>query len=793
MVDAPLPPHELDRVAALRRCRLFAAPSDASFDDLARLAAALCDTTMAAVTFIDEQHLWFKARLGFTTSATPRDDSLCAHAIVAPGGLLVVADTSLDPRFAHHALVRGEPFIRFYAGCALFSPDGHALGTLCVFDSRPRDLTATQQQHLLRLARLASGHIAAHSTAPAAADQPPALQLFDHNPLPLWIYDRETLRFLTVNDAALARYGYRREEFLQRRITDIRPPEDAAALESAVRASNGFRASGRWRHCRRDGTLLHVDVFTHDVDFAGRPARLACSIDVTEQENTLAALRESEARFKLAARAVSDVLWDWDLRANTLWRSDGYQTAFGYPPEEIQPGLDSWSDRLHPEDRERVVQSLHAAIAHVESSWSAEYRFRRRDGSYAFIHDRGLVMRGADGHPVRMVGGMSDLTERKNLELQSLRAQRLESVGTLAGGIAHDLNNVLAPILMGLDLLRSFTPGEPECQRLITTIESSARRGASLVRQVLSYARGVEGERQPLDLTTSVQEIARIAEETFPRAVTIVTNLPARLPPILGDATQMHQVLLNLAVNARDAMPDGGTLTFTADRLDVAGPALLPGLNPGPHVRLRVSDTGTGIPAALHERIFEPFFTTKETGRGTGLGLSTVHAIVRSHGGTVHVESAPGHGSTFSVYLPVSPAAAEAHPDDTDLAAPRGRGETVLIVDDELSIRTVCQHTVEAFGYAAVTASDGAEAIARFATNPHAFHLVLTDMVMPGMDGPTAIRELLKLRPDLPIVAMTGLDSTKQGAVARQWVRDVLPKPFTADQLLRTLRRALDT
>jgi CheY-like chemotaxis protein len=369
----------------------------------------------------------------------------------------------------------------------------------------------------------------------------------------------------------------------------------------------------------------------------------------------------------------------------------------------------------------------------------------------------------------------------------------MESIGTLAGGIAHDLNNVLAPILMSIELLRLELERQ-EKDEILDTIESSARRGAEMVGQVLSFARGVEGRRLSVQVKHLVRDVAKIASETFPRNIEIRAEVPSNLPPVLGDPTQIHQVLLNLSVNARDAMPRGGTLTFSAQNvvLDDQYAGLSPEAKPGRHVLIQVEDTGTGIPPEILEKVFDPFFTTKEPGKGTGLGLSTSLAIVRSHGGFIRAYSEPGTGSRFRVYLPATESTTEPAP-VADVVLPRGNGEVVLVVDDEASVRHITRQTLEAFGYRVILAGDGAEALAVYASRRTEIALVLTDMMMPVMDGPATIRVLTKMDPSVRIIAASGL--TANGSVTRvanSGVRHFLPKPYTAETLLRTVREVLD-
>jgi signal transduction histidine kinase len=403
------------------------------------------------------------------------------------------------------------------------------------------------------------------------------------------------------------------------------------------------------------------------------------------------------------------------------------------------------------------------------------------------------LVRHPDGRPKAILAIDTDITERKKIEAQFLRAQRLENIGMLAGGIAHDLNNALSPIMMSLELLSLRFP-DPKSTELLSTLRTSAQHGADMVRQVLSFARGVEGRRIEVPLGHLIQEIEKIANDTFLKQIRIETRIPKDLWPVVGDPTQIHQVLLNLCVNARDAMPGGGTLSLAAANrmLDPQFAALNLEAKVGRYVCLEVSDSGTGIPPALLEKIFDPFFTTKELGKGTGLGLSTSLAIITSHGGFLRVESAPESGTTFKVYLPAhgdAVVAKEAH-----LAAPlpRGHGELILVVDDDESMRVITQATLEAFGYQVLLACDGAEAIALYGSRHPEIAAVLTDMTMPVMDGETTIQLLKKVDPRVRVVAVSGLPIT-QAVASRCGLEKkyFLPKPFTAETLLTVLRQVL--
>jgi CheY-like chemotaxis protein len=369
----------------------------------------------------------------------------------------------------------------------------------------------------------------------------------------------------------------------------------------------------------------------------------------------------------------------------------------------------------------------------------------------------------------------------------------MESIGTLAGGIAHDLNNVLAPIMMAIEILRDKIPS-PGGQRILTTIETSAKRGSDIVKQVLAFGRGVTGDRILVQLKHIVNEVAKIAHETFPKLIEIKTDIPRDLWTVFADPTQMHQVLLNMLVNARDAMPHGGTLSISAENvnLDAGHSRTQPESTPGPYVSIVISDTGTGIPADIQGKIFEPFFTTKEIGMGTGLGLSTTLAIVRSHGGFINLESEMGEGTTFRIYIPATGVASGEAAANEAVVLPEGNGELILVIDDEAAIREITKETLQAYGYKAMTANDGAEGVALVAMNRKTIKVVITDMMMPVMGGTATIRAIKKILPDVKIIAASGL--TAKGQITTPVdpnVQAFLTKPYTAEKLLKTLAAVL--
>lgn len=417
--------------------------------------------------------------------------------------------------------------------------------------------------------------------------------------------------------------------------------------------------------------------------------------------------------------------------------------------------------------------------------WMGELEQITRAGELRVVECRWTLM--PDAGAILCIN--TDVTKRRQLEQQVMRARRMESLGTLAGGIAHDLNNVLSPILMALRILKDEETDAGKL-RLLDAVEVSAERGADMVAQVLSFARGVEGRRVPVDVEAVLGELISLARETFPKGIRLVVELVPPLRPLRADPTQLHQVLLNLFVNARDAMPDGGTLVLRAENLvlDEHFTASHLEAREGPYLRVEVIDTGCGIPREHLERVFDPFFTTKAVGQGTGLGLSTTLAIVRSHGGFMQVYSEPGQGTRFCVYLPLPADAATGDAPEPD-ELPRGHGERILVVDDEASLRQITCQTLEAYGYQTLAAADGAEAVALFAERGSEVAAVLTDMAMPGLDGPATIQALRDLDPQVRILGASGWMADPRRV---ENLRHFLPKPCTAERLLRTLREVLD-
>jgi PAS domain S-box-containing protein len=512
-------------------------------------------------------------------------------------------------------------------------------------------------------------------------------------------------------------------------------------------------------------------------------------------ERLVRALRESQERFQFVSRATNDAVWDWDLVSDGLWWNEGIQTLFGYTEEQIGPDITWWYELVHPEDRERVVTDIHAAIERGDASWSAEYRCRRADGSYAQVYDRGYVLRDAEGRGIRMIGAMMDVTQRKQLEDELRQAQKMEAVGRLAGGVAHDFNNLLTVITGRSAILLGRLKADDPLRRSVEQIQKTADRAAGLTRQLLAFSRKQVLQRKDLDLNTMVEEVSAMLRRLIGEDVELLLTLGPNAGHVNADPGQLEQVLMNLAVNSRDAMPSGGTLGVETDcvQVEAAPPDRPEALPPGPYAVLRVMDTGVGMDAATQARIFEPFFTTKEPGKGTGLGLSMVHGVVRQHGGAVQVRSAVGGGTTFEIYLPqVATPVEPARIAETAGRETAGR-ETILLAEDEDDVRALTREVLERQGYRVLEASDGLQALRLYEAEGDRIDLVLSDVVMPRMSGREMVDRVRAIRPDMRVLYMSGYT---EDAIVRHGVRDasavLLGKPFAPADLLAKIREVLD-
>jgi PAS domain S-box-containing protein len=657
--------NEIARLEALFQYQILDTPPEQAFDDLVFLAAQICDTPIALINLIDADRQWFKAKIGIDAQELPRNLGICPFCI-QQNDILIIPDTLADERFANNVTVTCEPYVRFYAGVTLFAPKGEAIGTLCVVDGVPRQITAKQVEALHTLSRLV-------------------------------IKQLETRRNLL---------------------------ELTKQVES---------------QSNKETTLL----------------------DATTDA--------------IVVRDLSNKILFWNKSAENLY---GWKTeeVIGKKANEL---LYSESLLEHREIYKTLLK---------DGSWQGELQRTSKSGKDIIVESRWTLVQDGNSQAKSILVVDTDITQKRQLEKQFLRAQRMESLGTLASGIAHDLNNVLSPILMSVQLLKTKNR-DHSISQLLSIVESNAKRGANLVKQVLSFARGIEGDRTVVQVKHLILEMKQIIAQTFPKSIVVNTEIQPDLLPVCADSTQLHQVLINLCLNARDAMLAGGILTITAENIfiDEKYASTYLDAHVGYYILLTVSDTGIGINSAILDRIFEPFFTTKEVGKGTGLGLSTVMGIVKSHGGFITVSSTVGKGTKFQVYLPAVSTSVSQPVEDIEM--PSGCGELILVVDDEIAIQEITKASLETHNYKVITASEGMEAITLYVQYKDKISAAIIDMMMPNMDGTATIRILQNINPQLGIIAVSGLVTSEQVPINKiaQHIT-FLSKPYTTQELLKSLR-----
>ncbi|MGB3507963.1 MAG: PAS domain S-box protein [Microcoleaceae cyanobacterium] len=753
--------------------------------------------------------------------------------------------------------------------------------------------------------------------------------LFESNPHPMWAYDLETLSFLAVNEAAIRHYGYSRSEFLSMTLRDIYPPEDIAILLNKInQTTSELDKPGVFRHQKKDGTIIYVEITSHGLTFAGKQAEIVLANDITERMKAETALLEmttlqqailNAANYTIISTSIDGTIYSFNAAAEHLLgysaeevvgkttpvlihdldevtqRAEKLTTELGV---KINPGFDvfvakarlgqpdeqEWTyirkdgsrfpvllsvtalkdndgnltgflgigsditERKQAEQKIReqaalldvatdaiIVRNLEQQILfwnkgaerlygykaeealgknanlllyreklsqleEIQSIvvkngyWYEELLQVTKSGKEILVESRWTLVKDCQQKPKFILVVNTDITEKKLLEEQFYRAQRLESIGTLASGIAHDLNNLLTPMLAVSQLLpMKFPEIDERTQNLLNILEKNSRRGADLVKQVLSFAKGVECQRSIVQLKHIIIEVKQIITETFPKSIDIYTDISKDLYPVYGDATQLHQILINLCVNARDAMNNGGKLMMFARNVFVDEKYTRMNIDAqvGEYILISIDDTGIGMSQEIQQRIFEPFFTTKGIGKGTGLGLSTVLGIVKSHGGFVDVVSKKGQGTKFKIYLPalsdskISPI--------TDIKVPVGNGELILVVDDEASIREVMKTGLETYNYRVITAGGGMEALDLYIKYQQEINVVLIDMMMPGLNGIVAIHNLQKINPKVKIIISSGLAHSELiNAAKNAGIDEFLSKPFTSEELFLTLHRVLN-
>jgi PAS domain S-box-containing protein len=922
------------RLAALHNTGLLETPADDRLDVFTRLAAELLAVPTVLISLVDAKRQCFKSVAGNGGSApagwNPLDASFCQD-VVGKGIPLVMADSRNEPAFASR-----DTKVRAYAGVPLITEDGHILGALCAFDESPRDWSGRDVEVLTALATAVMSEIQRRIAARAAHDT--QLRLIAERTLAHAVQQQMPVG-VVVAEVPSGRLVSVNAQMTEIFLTSFKPAPDLNSYDEWI----GFRDDGtrlgamEWplartvltkqpvrgeeiRIRRGDGSDGFIRMSSAPVaDADGRiVAAVAIVVDVTDQRKAERAVRSTDERLRFVARATNDVIWDWDIRTNALTWNDSVEHVFGHKQTKIFPEIQWWYDHIHPEDRERVVSGVHGVLEHGGTSWSDQYRYRRADGTYANVMDRGHIARDNVGAAIRMIGAMTDvtersrseaairfqaqllnavqqavvatdpeglvifwnafaeklygwaaeeavgrsiqeltpspflrdhggeigqrgeageswtgeylvqgksgkafpallttapvrdergtvvgyvrvsidLTERRNLEEQFRQSQKMDAVGRLAGGIAHDFNNLLTVIRLNTEIImEGFDPSDPRSED-VKQIRSAAERASSLTKQLLAFSRKQILQPRVLDMNSVVATVEPMLRRLIGEDVTIASTCAAR-GYVVADPGQLEQILVNLVVNARDAMPQGGTISIETRNveLDETYTSEHAPVMPGRYVMLAVGDTGVGMSVDTREHAFDPFFTTKEAGKGTGLGLATVYGIVKQSGGYVWIYSEPGQGTALKLYFPEVSAAAAFQPAEYNPASKQAaRGsETILLVEDEAAVRGLTSRILEKQGYRVLSAQHGREAMDIATKEGGKIDLVLTDIVMPGMNGRGLVERLAGIRPTMKSLYMSGY--TDDDIIRRGFMepsKSFLQKPFTSESLLQIVRKVLD-
>ncbi len=633
--------------------------------------------------------------------------------------------------------------------------------------------------------------------------------LFEQSPDGIAVFDPETFRPIEFNERMCAQLGYTHEEFARLSISDyeiIDSPEQIQAR--AEKVTRDGQAVFDTKHRTKRGEIREVQVTVCSIMLRGKRVFYTIFHDIAERKRVEEEIKESQQRFRQITENIQEVFWLTDVRKNAmLYVSPAYESIWGRTCESLLTSPLSWVEAIHPDDRERIFDS--AMKKQVIGEYDEEYRIVRPGGEIRWIHDKSFPIKNQDGEVFRIAGIAEDITARKNSEEQSrkselrtreiekqlIQLQKLDSIGTLASGIAHDFNNVLGIILAHTGVIERSKKRPPNEAKSLAAITKATRRGAELVRQILTFARKSDVVVESVRLNDEVEEAAKLLNETIAKQIEVRLELEPKLPTITADRTQIHQAIVNLAVNARDAMPHGGTLTIstaTVSGSDVR--EIIPNGHADRYVVLKVRDTGTGMDGATKQRIFEPFFTTKEKGKGTGLGLAVVYGIVKGMGGSLYVETNLGVGTTFELYFPAPLNHVESSSDPKKESSKDLRGtEILLFIEDEESLANAMRDMLENYGYTVLLAYSGTEALEIYDQRWAEIALIVSDIGLPGISGPDVYQRMKTINPRLKTLLSTGfVEPAQRSELFKSGVKEIILKPYDQLELLEKIRQVLD-
>lgn len=645
-MDFPVPPDEIARLAALRSLKILDTLPDERFDRIVRIALTHYRMPVVRISFVDEDRVWFKARIGIKAQQAPRSISICAHTVMS-GDVLVVPDLTANPRFAQSPQVTGEPHFRFYAAVPIAVQGDFRIGSVCLMDYVPHP-----------------------------------------------DFSREDATFLQE------------------------------LAEIVV-----------------DALGLHEKIVAHEAIIDSRTKDL----------------KDSEERFALAMRGANDGLWDWNLATDEVYFSPRWFRMLGYEPGELPAKLDTWASLVEPAGKERVMQLAQDCISGASETFETEFRMRHKNGSWVSIWARAFLAT-ENGKPVRIVGTHVDVSERNKLVEQVNQAQKMEAVGQLTGGVAHNFNNLLAVILGNIELLED----EIGDNQLLASINRAAARGAELTQRLLAFSRQQTLVPRSINLAELIASLDDLFRRTLGEPIKISANVGADIWPVFADPGQLENALLNLAINARDAMPKGGILEIWCSNIELQKDDSRVGddVVAGEYVQISVRHTGTGMTKETVEHAFEPFYTTKDVGEGSGLGLSMVYGFAQQSGGDAVIESEPGSGTEVRLFLPRSDTAArmEERTQDSDLK--RGRGEVILVLENDPDVRQLAVTILDGLGYKALEAANANAAMRVLEDQSENVVLLLSDVVLPGgVSGPEFAAKAKDQNSKMKVVFMTGYAS----------------------------------